>query len=184
MKQKLLFLTISAFFSARLAVQLTDSYQNKQLIKTISSYKQKTVIRCGPDWEALIPLLEEVEIPPVPGASNYKWKISTKNDSAQFYFNQGINMYYGFHIIEAMASFRKAEKFDPGCAMLHWAKALAFGPNINDLGYAAYPDALLAVNKAAELNTSCTAVEKALIEAQQVRYSSDSTQTREHLNQL
>lgn len=184
MKLKLLFLTISAFFSAQLAVQLTNSYQNKQLIRSISSYKQKTVIRCGPDWEALKSFLEETDIPPVPGAGNYKWKISTKNDSAQFYFNQGINMYYGFHIIEAMASFRKAEKFDPDCAMLHWAKALAFGPNINDLGYAASPDALLAVNKAAELNTTCTAVEKALIEAQQIRYSSDSTQTREHLNQL
>ena len=40
------------------------------------------------------------------------------------------------------------------------------------------------MNKAAELNASCTAVEKALIEAQQIRYSSDSTQTREHLNHL
>jgi len=184
MKLKLLFLTISAFFSAQLAVRLTDSYQNKQLIKSISSYKQKTALRCGPDWEALKPFLEEADIPPVPGAGNYKWKISTKNDSAQFYFNQGINMYYGFHIIEAMASFRKAEKFDPGCAMLHWAKALAYGPNINDLGYAASPDALLAVNKAVELSASGSAVEKALIEAQQVRYSTDSTQTREYLNQL
>ncbi len=184
MKLKLLFLAFSAFFSALLALQLTDRYQNIQQVKAINSYKQQTVIRCGPDWEALKPFLEEADIPPVPGAGNYKWKISTKNDSAQFYFNQGINMYYGFHIIEAMASFKKAEKFDPDCAMLHWAKALAFGPNINDLGYAASPDALLAVNKAAELSAACTPTEKALIKAQQVRYSADSTKTRVHLNQL
>ncbi len=93
-----------------------------------------------------------MDIPPIPGAGNHKWKISTTNDSAQFYFNQGINMYYSFHIIEAMASFKKAVKFDPGCAMLYWAQALAYGPNINDLGYAASPEALQASEKAWDLS--------------------------------
>ncbi|NCU02737.1 MAG: hypothetical protein GXC73_02020, partial [Chitinophagaceae bacterium] len=60
---------------------------------------------------------------------------------------------------------------------------LAYGPNINDLGYAASPDALTAVNKAKELSGNCTAVEKGLINAQTVRYSADSTKTRETLNQ-
>lgn len=184
MKLKLLFLACTAFFSALVTLQFTERYQNQQLIKSLNSYKQKTILRCSPDWEALKPFLEEADIPPIPGAGNYKWNISTKNDSAQFYFNQGINMYYGFHIIEAMASFKKAEKFDATCAMLHWAKALAFGPNINDLGYSASPDALLASNRAVALSASCTPAEKALIEAQQIRYSADSTQTRKHLNQL
>jgi tetratricopeptide (TPR) repeat protein len=84
-----------------------------------------------------------------------------------------------------MASFKKAAKFDPGCAMLHWAQALAYGPNINDIGYAASPDALAAVNKANELaESSGTAKEKILIVAQRERYSADSTQSREKLNQL
>ncbi|MES1216648.1 MAG: hypothetical protein ABUT20_14125, partial [Bacteroidota bacterium] len=108
----------------------------------------------------------------------------TKNDSAQFYFNQGINMYYSFHIIESMASFKKASRFDPACAMLQWAQALAYGPNINDLGYAASPDALLASSKAAELSMNSSDKEKILIEAQRIRYSDDSTQSREKLNQL
>ena len=78
----------------------------------LTEFKKKNTIRCGPDWDKLKDWLEETDIPPIPGVGIYKWKISTKSDSAQFYFNQGINMYYSFHIIEAMASFKKAEKFD------------------------------------------------------------------------
>ena len=109
------------------------------------------MIRCGPDWEQLESYFQEVEIPPIAGAGNYKWKISTTSDSAQFYFNQGINMYYSFHIIEGMASFKKAARFDPNSAMLYWAQALAYGPNINDVGYAASPEALAATDKAISL---------------------------------
>lgn len=184
MKLRLLLLALPAFVTALLAVQFTDRYQTTQQIAKLKKYKLENSIRCSPDWDALKEALDEVDIPPIPGAGSYKWKITTTNDSAQFYFNQGINMYYGFHIIEAMASFKKAEKFDPSSAMIHWAKALAYGPNINDLGYAASPDALTAVNKALELSVSGTAVEKGLILTQAIRYSADSTQTREHLNQL
>lgn len=184
MKLKLLLLALPAFVTALLAVQFTDRYQTAKEIAKLKKYKLENSIRCSPDWDALKDVLDEVDIPPIPGAGSYKWKITTENDSAQFYFNQGINMYYGFHIIEAMASFKKAEKFDPSAAMIHWAKALAYGPNINDLGYAASPDALTAVNKALELSGNGTAIEKGLIHAQSIRYSADSTQTREHLNQL
>src|SRR5436190_10090293 len=147
-------------------------------------FKKKKIIRCGPDWDKLKDWLEEADIPPIPGAGIYKWKISTRNDSAQFYFNQGINMYYSFHIIEAMASFKKAEKFDKYSPMLLWAQALTYGPNINDFGYTASPEALLASGKAIEFSGRCTDNEIALIEAQRVRYSYDSSQTRTVLNQL
>jgi tetratricopeptide (TPR) repeat protein len=92
-------------------------------------------------------------------------------------------MYYGFHIIEALASFEKSLTFDSAFAMGYWGKALAYGPNINDMGYAASPDALIAINKAKELSGTCTAVEKELISAMLVRYSSDTSRTREVLNQ-
>jgi tetratricopeptide (TPR) repeat protein len=184
MKLRLFLLALPAFATALVAFRLTERYNSRQQLAQLKKYKQENSIRCSPDWNALKEVLDEVDIPPIPGAGSYKWKISTNNDSAQFYFNQGINMYYGFHIIEAMASFKKAEKFDGNSAMIYWAKALAYGPNINDLGYAASPDALTAVNKAVELSGNCTPIEKALIVAQAVRYSADSTQTREHLNQL
>ncbi len=184
MTTRLLLLALPAFAMALLAVQLTQRMQTKKQWAQLQTYKQQRSIRCTPDWNALKEVLEEADIPPIPGAGSYKWKITTASDSAQFYFNQGINMYYGFHIIEAMASFKKAEKFDPNAAMIHWAKALAYGPNINDVGYAASPDALAAVAKANALSAACTPVEKGLIAAQTIRYSADSTQTRTHLNQL
>ncbi len=149
----------------------------------LTAFKMKNTIRCGPDWNKLKSWFEEASIPPMPGAGIYKWKISTRSDSAQFYFNQGINMYYSFHIIEAMASFKKAAKFDPRCAMLYWAQALAYGPNINDYGYAASYDAFLAAGRAIESCGFCTEKEEMLIRAQRSRYSGDSTESRDKLNE-
>jgi tetratricopeptide (TPR) repeat protein len=146
--------------------------------------KRFSTISCTPDWTTYhLTKLEIQQMIPLPGTGSHVWKISTKNDSAQFYFNQGINLYYGFHIIEALPSFKKAQTFDPNCAMLYWAEALAYGPNINDLGYAASPDALIATKKAKEFENNSSLKEKALIEAMQVHYSNDSTQKREYLNQ-
>ncbi len=147
--------------------------------------KRLTVISCTPDWANYhLSKTEIQQMIPLPGTGSHSWKISTKNDSAQFYFNQGINLYYGFHIIESLPSFKKAQLFDPGCAMLYWGEALAYGPNINDFGYAASPDALVAVSKAKELLKTATAKEKDLVEAITLHYSDDSTQERKHLNEL
>ena len=165
-------------------VAFTYRQSNKVNSQSVSVYKNKTIIRCGTDWEALKDWLEETDIPPMPGAGIYKWRISTKSDSAQFYFNQGINMYYGFHIIEAMASFKKAAKFDAECAAIHWAQALAYGPNINDYGYRASPEALNALNKAKQFASTATAFEKELIDVMSVRYTADSADaTRKQLNE-
>ena len=184
MKSRLLLLVLFSFITALLAFQLKEITTESLTLPDNKTAIKKIIIRCSPDWNELKEWIEETDIPPIPGAGNYKWKISTENDSAQFYFNQGINMYYSFHIIEAMASFLKAAKFDPGSAMLQWAQALTYGPNINDLGYAASPDALATSSKARELSGNCTDKEKMLIQAQQIRYSGDSTESREKLNQL
>ncbi len=184
MKSRLLLLALFAFITALLAFRLKEITTVPLPLSDNKTAIKKIIVRCSPDWNELKEWIEETDIPPIPGAGNYKWKISTENDSAQFYFNQGINMYYSFHIIEAMASFKKAAKFDPGSAMLQWAQALTYGPNINDLGYAASPDALTTSRKAAELSGNCTDKEKMLIQAQIIRYAADSTQSREKLNQL
>ena len=112
------------------------------------------------------------------------WKISTNNDSAQLYFNQGINLYYGFHIVEALPSFKKALGFDSTAAMLYWAVALAYGPNINDYGYAQSPDALLSVSKAKLYMNHSSPKERGLIDAMATHYSDDSTISRATLNQV
>lgn len=156
--------------------------QNIQLKEKMLAKKQ-LVLRCTPDWNEFNLTTEDINgFGPLPGFGNYAWKISTKNDSAQFYFNQGINMYYGFHIIEALASFKKAQEFDNTCAMLYWGEALSYGPNINDVVYTAAPDALAAVSKAAALSGSATALEKKLIEVQQQHYSADTSIKQSVLN--
>jgi tetratricopeptide (TPR) repeat protein len=146
--------------------------------------QNKRIVQCSPDWSALNEDSLAKGIGVLPGWGNYRWLISTKNDSAQFYFNQGISMYYAFHIIEAMASFKKAAEFDDRHAMIYWAQALAYGPNINDFEYAATPEAYAASQKALSLMGTCTAKEKALIKAMANRYSADSTASRDSLNQL
>ena len=154
-----------------------------QLVSRESIYRNKVSIQCSPNWNQLDADSLANGIGVLPGWGNYRWKISTKNDSAQFYFNQGINMYYAFHIIEAMASFKKAQQFDSNNAMIYWGQALAYGPNINDYAYSATPDAFAAAQKAHSLNATCTAKEKELIEAMVVRYSADSNISRASLNQ-
>lgn len=184
MKPKLLLIPATMAIALPLAFRLHDNNTTSTGSFTDRDYRNRNIVSCSPDWNALKTWMEEVDIPPMPGSGDLKWTIATNSDSAQFYFNQGINTYYGFHIIEAKASFKKAAKFDPASAMIYWAQALAEGPNINDVGYAASPDALLAIDKAIELSAGSTDKEKILIRAQQVRYSADPTASRENLNQL
>lgn len=184
MKSKLLLLAGLAFITALLAFRFEKMVVHRSELTAAAHYQSRSIVRCGADWARLKDYFEETSIPLIAGAGSYKWNISTKNDSAQLYFNQGINMYYSFHIIEAMASFKKAAGFDPSCAMLEWAQALTYGPNINDLGYAASPEALEATNKADGLQTTASGKEKMLIAAMKARYSADSTESREKLNQL
>jgi hypothetical protein len=148
MRPNLLMLIPPAFAIALAMAFSFDSNNNYKNSSIRNFSKRNAIIGCSPDWTLLNAWIEDVEIPPMPGSGDLKWAIETKHDSAQFYFNQGINTYYGFHIIEAKASFKKAAKFDSTSAMIYWAQALAEGPNINDVGYAASPDALTAVNKA------------------------------------
>ena len=154
-----------------------------QHVSRESIFRNKIIIQCSPDWNQLDADSLANGISVLPGWGNYRWKISTKNDSAQFYFNQGINMYYAFHIIESMASFKKAQQFDSNNAMIYWGQALAYGPNINDYAYSATPDAFAAAQKARSLKSTCTPKEKELIEAMAVRYSTDSSISRASLNQ-
>ena len=175
MKTRLFFL--AGVFSLMLLFAFRFNSIQKQTTPgfNLTEFKKKSIVRCSPDWENLKEWLEETDIPPIPGSGNHQWKISTTNDSAQFYFNQGMNMYYSFHIIEAMASFKKAEKFDPQSAMIHWAQALTYGPNINDYGYVASPEALMALKNANDLSGPVSNMEKGLIYAMSVRYTADSS---------
>ncbi len=175
-------ITCAAF--VRMGTTANTKAAAEDIIKQQVVIKKKFSLGCSPDLSFLNNEDSSIRIPLLEGWGSYRMPVTVTDDSAHIYFEQGINMYYGFHIIEALASFDQATRFDKNFAMGYWGKALAYGPNINDLGYSASPEALLATQKASELSNNCTPVEKALINAMLARYSADTTQTREYLNQV
>jgi tetratricopeptide (TPR) repeat protein len=121
----------------------------------------------------------------LPGWGRYSYRISTGSDSAQVYFDQGLNMYYSYHTKEALASFREAARFDPGCAMAYWGQALAMGPNYNSAHSYAIPENIAEVlelmNKTAA--GSASAKESALFKVMNLRYpAADAVQEITKLN--
>lgn len=147
---------------------------------TPQKQKPRIAIKCAPDLDGLA---ETSTVPLLPGWGSYHMTISHKKDSAWLYFQQGINLYYGFHIIEALASFKKSTDLDSSFSMGWWGQALAYGPNINDNGYSASPKALAAAQKAQSLSNNDAPEEKALIAAVQTRYTADTTVSRQKLDQ-
>lgn len=57
--------------------------------------------------------------------------ISATNLETQRFFDQGLNLAYGFNRYEALRSFRKAAELDPDSVMAYWGMALAQGPYFN-----------------------------------------------------
>ena len=115
---------------------------------------------------------------------NLHFEISTKDQKAQTYFDQGVKLTYAFNHAEAHRSFMEASRLDPKSAMTYWGQAYTLGPNIND----PMPDdqrrkkSYEAIVKAQNLSKSGTPKEKALIEALAHRYSDDLTKEISELN--
>jgi tetratricopeptide (TPR) repeat protein len=114
----------------------------------------------------------------LPGWGNYNYSISTHNDSAQFYFNQGLTMYYSYHMKEALASFKEAARFDRASPMTYWGQALTMGPYYNAVHLYKVPQGLPGVLQ--RLNTTAgnaSEKEKALISVMNLRYPLIKDQT-------
>lgn len=173
----LLLLTIAAY-TLVVAFKVSLHREDANNFKKQVAAKKQFSIRCSP---AYIPTADD-DIPLLSGQGNYKWPVTSHSAEALKYFNQGINMYYAFHIIEARASFDKATRLDPNFAMAWWGKALAYGPNINDFGYQRPSEAYPSAVKAAALKNDASPVEKALIEAIAIRYVADSLADQGKLN--
>ena len=94
---------------------------------------QDDPISCAPPASprSATPAADDRFAPVFPGWGHYHYPISTHNDSAQFYFDQGLSLYYSYHLTESAASFREAEQKDSRCAMAYWGEALARGPYYN-----------------------------------------------------
>ena len=128
-------------------------------------------------WAAQEPLFE--------GLGSYARTISTTSAEAQKYFNQGLNLYFGFNHGEAIRSFQAAIALDPACPMAHWGIALSSGPNIN-FPLVPPPAAALAwkeLGLAEQYAAKASPVEQSLIEALSHRYANPQPQDRSPLDQ-
>jgi tetratricopeptide (TPR) repeat protein len=179
---KWLLLSASTVLVTGLVVNQANHPPKAPDVRSYLAARQAQAVLCSPGWQQWGADSSQPAIPALSGWGSYRWNIASKADSANYFFNQGINLYYGFHIIEALASFKRAQTFDPEQPLLYWAEALAYGPNINDMEYAASPEALHAVRRAESLKEHTDDLGKALIDAMAVRYSADSTQSRNQLN--
>jgi tetratricopeptide (TPR) repeat protein len=106
---------------------------------------------------------------------DYHRVISTKVPATQQYFDQGLRLAYGFNHEEAIRSFREAARRDPNCATCWWGVAFAYGPNINlPMDSASNAAAVTALQSARGLLMHTTPVERAYIEALELRYGANA----------
>ncbi|GAA4436125.1 hypothetical protein GCM10023091_13660 [Ravibacter arvi] len=120
----------------------------------------------------------------LPGWGNHSYAVATDSDSSQYFFDQGLSLYYGYHFPEAVASFKESARFDPDNAMAYWGQALSMGPSYNGAHLYQKPAGLTEI--LAKMNRKAVkspANELRLIGAMNRRYSEDPTdQDRPALN--
>jgi tetratricopeptide (TPR) repeat protein len=120
------------------------------------------------------PAFADTEPPLWPDLGSITYKITTANERAQAYFDQGLRLAYAFNHGEAQRAFRMGQKLDPDCAMCFWGEALVLGPNINlPMPEDAVAPAYAAAQKAKALAADASPRERALIGALAARYGSD-----------
>jgi tetratricopeptide (TPR) repeat protein len=180
MKTKLtiLFTTIILLTTISYKIRNVDTYDYSKKIgsNSISCTPAKFLLDNIDTTKQIAPLFENL--------GNHTYKVSTKEELAQRFFNQGLRLTYGFNHAEAHRSFMEVARLDPKCAMAYWGQAYVLGPNIND----PLPDDERknkyneAIEKAMKLANEATQKEQALIEALTHRYSKDLSKDVSVLN--
>ncbi len=123
------------------------------------------------------PLAPELEL--LEGIGSYQMDVSIKDERALQWFNQGLNLAYGFNHQAALQSFEQAAKLDPRCAMCWWGAALVLGPHPNaGMRNEDYVRAHSNVRKALMLSVHATEREQAYIAALDRRYSREAPISR------
>jgi len=115
----------------------------------------------------------------------YERKITTASPEAQRWFNQGIQLLYGFNHDEAIRSFQQAAEIDPSCAMAWWGEAYSRGLHINNPVMADEQSRLAheAAQRAVAALDDETAVEQTLVRAVSQRYAWPAPEDRTPLDQ-
>ena len=101
-------------------------------------------------------------------------EISSANEKAQAYFNQGFRLMYAFGKQDAVRSFREAWKHDPDCAICYWGEAWAWGSYLNGpMRPFEAPHAYAAMREAVARVDGASPKERAYIEALTPSYVED-----------
>jgi tetratricopeptide (TPR) repeat protein len=142
--------------------------------------RDDAVVGCGPEAVAVLETDADGRYAPVfPGWGHYHYPIGTTSDSAQFYFDQGLSLYYGYHLTESLASFKEAARRDSGCLMAWWGQALAMGPFYNNTYTYRMPAEVLPVLvRMNQLTANAPAREQDLAAVMNRRYSTDVSDSR------
>jgi tetratricopeptide (TPR) repeat protein len=123
-------------------------------------------------------------VPLFDNLGSYHRQISSEVPEAQQYFDQGLRLTYGFNHAEAIRAFEEAARLDPECAICWWGIGFALGPNINaPMDSASAVRAYEASQKALELSSDASEVERALIHALVERYAAVPPTDRAALDQ-
>src|SRR5438132_12873066 len=116
----------------------------------------------------------------VTGLGDLHHPVSTKNPQAQQFFDQGLRFIYAFNHDEAARSFQHARELDPKLAMAFWGVAEAVGPNYNDpASDDRFKQAHEAIQKAGDLSSTASPVEKAYIQAMAWRFPGGNADRRQ-----
>src|SRR5271165_1643905 len=108
------------------------------------------------------------------GLGDFHHPVSTKNEKAQQFFDQGLRLIYAFNHDEAARSFRRAAELDPKLAMAYWGIAEAVGPNYNDpASEDRFKQAHEAIQKAVDLQDNASPAERGYIAAMAKRFPAD-----------
>ena len=100
--------------------------------------------------------------------------ISSDNEKAQAYFDQGFRLMYAFGKEDAVRSFRESWKHDPDCAICYWGEAWAWGSYLNGpMRPFEAPHAYAAMQEAVARIDGASPKERAYIEAITTRYVED-----------
>jgi tetratricopeptide (TPR) repeat protein len=136
----------------------------------------RTILKIMDTTRQMAPLMENL--------GKHGMKVSTMNDRAQLFFNQGLNLYYGFNHLEAYRSFKEVARLDPDCAMAYWGQALSLGPNINlPMDPADTETVYQALQRSIALKDKASPMEQALIDALSKRYTAEALKDRKSLDE-
>ena len=105
---------------------------------------------------------------------DFHFPISSDNEMAQSYFDQGFQLMYSFAKEDSARSFKASHTADPDCAICYWGEAWSWGSYLNGaMTTAQSPRAYYALQQALARIQGATAKEADMIRALAIRYVED-----------